>query len=226
MNQQGRPQSASSSNANSLTVEVLNTLADAGTVWENLTHLNLHGMGLSKVDLLEEYTPNLEVLVLAFNSFQKVELPSLPKLQSLDLSMLSQSLIIFQYFLKVSIIFKNSTRRASSRHISSTWIYQQTEYLELMTSAHSKSNKHHPFCSLTVEIYKHRCVPQLVELNLLHNGIRETKGYRGIVLRRFHDLQILDKIRVTDSEKVYLPHKLLLSLIFLFRPVLKKVRVP
>ncbi len=45
-----------------------------------------------------------------------------------------------------------------------------------------------------------KSTPQLVHLNLMHNFVCDLKGYRGIVLRRFHKLQVLDLKAVILAE--------------------------
>lgn len=47
-----------------------------------------------------------------------------------------------------------------------------------------------------------KCIPELIDLNLLRNPVTELKGYRITTLRRLTLLKILDCSPVTEEEKV------------------------
>ena len=138
--------------------------ADAGV----LTRLDLHGVGLSRIENLEA-CGNLKTLVLAFNEITKLEnLESLTKLEHLDVS--HNALRRIENLAGLS--------RLNAILLSDNKLFR-LEDLNAMRAAASS----------------------LRELDLRANAMRENRAYAGLVLRRMTALQVLDGVKVTESDR-------------------------
>ena len=138
--------------------------ADAGA----LTRLDLHGVGLRRVEHLES-CGNLRSLVLAFNKITKLEnLDALSKLEHLDVS--HNALRRIENLAGLS--------RLDAILLSDNELFRLEDLNAMRAAAAS-----------------------LRTLDLRANAMRENRAYTGLVLRRMTALQMLDGMKVTESDR-------------------------